>query len=245
MNDEKNSPKITILKKSSYNDAIIEQDWITLIDKHKLRYEIWTLLKIHKELNVTEISHLVKQSKSTVSRVLIRMEEDQLVKFRRAYKKKGEGEKIPPKFYRINEEIQEKIPIKDELDTKRDSLDIRQFYLCKIKNFRNAIYNFHKLIDLLTPLLNIFEDQLDDIESANQIYDNFLSDNNEPWFNILYFDNKSFNKFLDIRLEYLLKMEKLAREQELDTENAFAYLDASIPLKTIFELKKQMSLKKK
>jgi len=73
-----------------YKDAIIEQDWIQLINKHKLRYEIWTILQLHNELNVTEISHLVKQSKSTVSRVLIQMEKDCLIISRRAKKKKSE-----------------------------------------------------------------------------------------------------------------------------------------------------------
>jgi hypothetical protein len=96
----------------------------------------------------------------------------------------------------------------------------------------------------LTPLLNIFEEQLGNIDRANQIYDMYLSGKNEPWFNTLYFDNEHYNKFLDIRLEYLLKLEKLAREQKLNTENAFVYFDTSIPLKAIFELKKELYSKK-
>ncbi|MFX0034296.1 MAG: winged helix-turn-helix domain-containing protein [Candidatus Hermodarchaeota archaeon] len=232
-------------KQIYYKDAIIEQDWIQLIDKHKLRYEIWMILKLHNELNVTEISHLVKQSKATVSRVLIQMEQDGLVKSRRAKKKKNEGEKIPAKFYRINEEIKERnLTNIDELEYSKDPIELRKFYISKINNYRSAIYNYHKLLDLLTPLLNIFEDQLDDIDHAKQIYEMYLSDKNEPWFNILYFNPEYFNKFLDIRLEYLLKLEKLAREQELNTENAFVYFDASIPLKAIFELKKEMFLKR-
>jgi len=242
--DVKNSKNLHS-KRSIYRDVIVEKDWIQLIDKHKLRYEIWTILKLHNELNVTEISHLVKQSKSTVSRVLIRMKEDGLIRSRRAKKKKDEGEKIPPKFYRINEEYREEFVLNiDELEHTKDPAELRKFYKLRIKNFRNAIYNYHKLLDLLTPLLNIFEDQLEDIDRANQIYEMYLSGKNEPWFNILYFNPEYFNKFLDIRLEYLLKLEKLAREQELNTENAFVYFDASIPLKSIFELKKEMFLKR-
>lgn len=232
-------------KQLLYKDAILEQDWIELIDKHKLRYEIWMILKLHNELNVTEISHLVKQSKSTVSRVLIQMEKDGLIKSRRAEKRKDEGEKIPPKFYRINEEYREKLSPKiDELELTKDPDELRKFYRLKIRNYRNAIYNYHKLIDLLTPLLNIFEDQLEDIDRANQIHEMYLSGKNEPWFNILYFDHEHFKNFLDIRLEYLLKLEKLAREQELNTKNAFVYFDASIPLKAIFEFKKEIYLKR-
>ncbi len=233
-------------KQVLYKDAIIEQDWIQLIDKHKLRYEIWTILKIQKELNVTEISHLVKQSKSTVSRVLIQMEKDSLIKSRRGEKKKDEGEKIPPKFYRVNEEYREKSsPKLYELEQPTDPIELRKFYLSQIKNFRNAIYNCHKLLDLLTPLLTVFEDQWEDIDRANQLYKMFLSDKNEPWFNIFYFDHEHFKEFFNIRLEYLLKLEKLAREQELNTKNTFVYFDASIPLKAIFELKKEKFSKRK
>ncbi|MFX0044005.1 MAG: winged helix-turn-helix domain-containing protein [Candidatus Hodarchaeota archaeon] len=229
-----------------YKDAIIEQDWIQLIDKHKLRYEIWTILKLHSELNVTEITHLVKQSKSTVSRVLIQMEQDGLVKSRRGKTKKDEGEKIPPKFYKINEDYTKRTEQKfDDLEYSTDPSELRKFYMLKIKNIKNAIYNYHKLLDFLTPLLNIFENQLENIDRANQIYELYFSGKNEPFFNILYFDKEHFKEFLDIRLEYLLKLEKLAREQKLNTDNVFVYMDASISLQAIFELKKEMYLKSK
>lgn len=233
-------------KQMMYKDAILEEEWMQLIDKHELRYEIWAILKLYLELNVTEITHLVKQSKSTVSRVLIGMEKDGLILSRRGIKKEGEGEKIPPKYYRINEEYKEKIESEiKELKIPTDPQELRKFYTSEIKNYRNAIYNIHKLLDLLNPLLNVFEDQLEDINKAKNIYKTYLSGKNEPWFNLMYFDNESFDKFLDIRLEYLLKLEKLAREQELNTNNAFVYLDASLPLKAIFELKKNKFFKMK
>ena len=231
-------------KQNLYKDAILEQDWITLIDKHKLRYEIWTILKLHNELNVTEITHLVKQSKSTVSRILIQMEEDLLIKSRRAEKKEEEGEKIPPKYYRLNKEFG-KFPEFDDLKEPTDPSQLRKFYLSNIKNIRNTIYNYHKLLDLLTPMLNIFEEELEDIDTASHIYQSYLSDKNEPLFNTLYFDSKFYDEFFDIRLEYLLKLTKLAREQELNSDNAFVYFDASLPLKSIFQMKKEMLSKKK
>lgn len=233
-------------KQIMYKDAILEEEWVQLIDKHELRYEIWAILKLYLELNVTEITHLVKQSKSTVSRVLIGMEKDGLILSRRGIKKEGEGEKIPPKFYRINEEYKEKIKSEiKELKIPTDPQELRKFYISEIKNYRNAIYNIHKLLDLLNPLLNVFEDQLEDINKAKNIYKTYLSGKNEPWFNLMYFDHERYEKFLDIRLEYLLKLEKLAREQELNANNAFVYLDASLPLKAIFELKKNKFFKMK
>ncbi|MFX1269955.1 MAG: winged helix-turn-helix domain-containing protein [Promethearchaeota archaeon] len=233
-------------RQEMYKDIILEEDWLDLIDKHELRYEIWAILKLYNELNVTEISHLVKQSRSTVSRVLIGMEKDGLIISRRGEKKEGEGEKIPPKYYRINEEFKEKFEGDiSELEIPTDPHKLREFFISEINNYRNAIYNIHKLLEFMDPLLNIFEDQLEDISKAKSIYNTYLSGKNEPWFNLLYFDHECYEKFLDIRLEYLLKLEKLAREQELNPKNAFVYLDASLPLKAIFELKKNRLLKSK
>jgi DNA-binding transcriptional ArsR family regulator len=227
-------------KQEMYGDIILEEEWLALIDKHELRYEIWALLKLYYELNVTQISHLVKKSISTVSRVLISMKKDGLVLSRRGVKKDGEGEKIPPKYYRINEKYHKTTEVKAmELKPPTDPQKLREFYISEIKNYRNAIYNIHKLLDLLNPLFNAFEDQLDDISKAKRIYDSYLSGTNEPWFNIMYFDDERYERFLDIRIEYLLRLEKLAREQELNPNNAFVYLDASLPLKSIFELKKK------
>lgn len=246
-NDKKNiNLENVTTKKEIYKDIILEEDWLNLIDKHELRYEIWAILELYNELNVTEVSHLVKQSKSTVSRVLLGMEKDGMIISRRGITKEGEGEKIPPKFYRINDEFRVKIEGEvSDLEIPTDPKKLREYFISEIKNYRNAIYNIHKLLDFMNPLLNIFEDQLDDINNAKSIYNTYLSGKNEPWFNLLYFDHERYEKFLDIRLEYLLKLEKLAREQEINPENAFVYLDASLPLKAIFELKKNKFLKSK
>jgi DNA-binding transcriptional ArsR family regulator len=237
--DDENLKNISA-NQEMYGDIILEEEWLSLIDKHELRYEIWAILKLYHELNVTQISHLVKKSVSTVSRVLISMKKDGLVLSRRGEKKEGEGEKIPPKYYRINEKYHKTTESKaKELEPPTDPQRLREFYISEIRNYRNSIYNIHKLLDLLNPLLNAFENQLDDIGKAKRIHDLYLSGTNEPWFNIMYFDDEKYEKFLDIRLEYLLRLEKLAREQELNTNNAFVYLDASLPLKSIFELKKR------
>jgi len=42
-----------------------------------------------------------------------------------------------------------------------------------------------------------------------------------------------------------IELEKLAREQKLNSENVFVYIDASISLQAIFELKKEIYLKSK
>lgn len=85
--------------------SIFQEKWECLIAKHKLRYEIWALLDLHNELNVTQITHFVKQSKTTVARHLMLMEKDGLLISRTATKHvKG---RIPPKIYQLNLKFKE------------------------------------------------------------------------------------------------------------------------------------------
>ena len=67
------------IKQKFSGDLYLGKDWESLISKHKLRYDIWMFLNLYHELNVSQISKWVKQSKSTVSRVLISMESDGLL----------------------------------------------------------------------------------------------------------------------------------------------------------------------
>ena len=90
------------IKQKFSGDLYLGKDWESLISKHKLRYDIWMFLNLYNELNVSQISKWVKQSKSTVSRVLISMESDGLLVSRRGKIKEGGRERIPPKYYRIS-----------------------------------------------------------------------------------------------------------------------------------------------
>ena len=79
------------------------ENWFALLGKHKIRFEIETILQIFIELNLTEISHMVEQSKSTVDRHLKSMEEDGLLVSR-----KGDANdpgRIPPKLYQFNRKL--------------------------------------------------------------------------------------------------------------------------------------------
>jgi len=59
-----------------------------------------------------------------------------------------------------------------------------------------------------------------------------------------YLDKKRAKALMDIHAEYILKLQKLALEEDLNTEEAFVYFDISLPLAALFELKKKIKLKK-
>jgi hypothetical protein len=214
-----------------------EESWEELIDKHPLRYDVWMILQIYHEKNVSDIAKLTKRNKSTLSRVLRSMEEDRLVLSRKENLLK-EG-KIPAKYYRINPEIKEEVPDFEDILSSTDPQKLLNFYEYELTNYQKAIYNGKKLLDYLNPLLDHLKGNLDDIEEAKQIYAKYWLNISRPWFNLIYLDEECYEKFFDIRLEYMLKLEKLAREHKLDTNSAFIYFDFSLPLKNIFELKKK------
>ncbi|MFX1493211.1 MAG: winged helix-turn-helix domain-containing protein [Promethearchaeota archaeon] len=223
------------------NRNILKEEWDQLIAKHKLRFEIWAILELHNELNVTQITHYVEQSKTTVARHLKLMEKDGLL-ISRIAKQVVKG-RIPPKIYRINPKYKEQLLELEELSLSEDPQKLQQFYKWEITNYRKMSYNIKKLLDYLDPLLNLLEDQLGDIKKAKNTYDEFLSYIDEPVF--LYFDKKRSRKLIDLRTEYVMKLHKLAMEEDLNTEEAFVYFDISLPLAALFELKKILKQKQK
>jgi len=223
------------------NSNTLKGEWDQLIAKHKLRFEIWAILELHNELNVTQITHYVEQSKTTVARHLKLMEKDRLL-ISRIAKEVVKG-RIPPKIYQINPKFKEQLLELDEMSISEDPQKLKQFYKREVINYRKMTYNIKKLLDYLDPLLDILESQLGDIEKAKNTYDEYLSYIDEPV--LLYFDKKRSRKLIDLRTEYVLKLHKIAMEEDLNTEEAFVYFDISLPLAALFELKKILKQKKK
>ena len=207
---------------------VFKEEWDQLINKHGIRSDIWALLELHNELNVTQITHYVEQGKTTVARHLKLMEQDGLLLCRKP-KEVIKG-RIPPKIYRINPKF------------KKEEEEEENFYKRVITHYRKAGYNISKLLSYLDPLLNLLESELDDTEKAKEIYDEYLSFIPAPV--VFYLDKKRAEALMDIHAEYILKLQKLAMEEDLNTEEAFVYFDISLPLAALFELKKKIKLAK-
>jgi len=222
-------------------DDRAQEKWNQLIAKHEIRFDIWAILDLHNELNVTQITHYVKQSKTTVSRHLRLMEKDGLLTSRTAAEY-VQG-RIPPKLYRINPKFKEEMAALDEISLSEDPSKRLQFYKREVINYRKISYNVKMLLEYFDPLLDLLNSQLGDIEKIKRTYDEYLSYLDEPVF--LYFDKKRARKLINLRTEYVLKLHKLAMEEDLNTEEAFVYFDVSLPLASIFELKKQLKQKEK
>jgi predicted transcriptional regulator len=223
------------------NNDIFNKEWNQLIAKHPLRFDIWALLELHTELNVTQINHFVEQSKSTVARHLKFMEKDGLLISR--IKETDVKGRIPPKIYQINPKFKKKELELEEISLKDEPQKLQEFYKKEVINYRKISFNIKKLLEYLEPLLDLFEEQSGDINKVKETYNEYFSYLDEPVF--LYFDKKRSGKLIDIRTDYVMKLHKLAMEEDLNSEEAFVYFDISLPIAALFDLKKKIKTKTK
>lgn len=215
------------------------ENFFLLLGKHNLRFDIWNILQIYNEANVTQISNMVKQSKSTVARHLKLMEKDCLILSRKD--DKAQQGKIPPKLFRINHkvlQVVENSPVNKP--PPEDPTKLIEFYRKEIQTYRATIYRYKLLLDLLNPLLDDFEDHLDDVVAAKEIYDKYFNfDKSSPWFAYFYFSKKYYDQFTEGYIENVKKFLELLAVQNSDPEvkdREYTYINAILPIKALVEL---------
>lgn len=226
------------------------KNWYHLFSKNFLRLDIFNILEIFVELNVTQISNLVEKSKSTIARHLKSMEEDGIIVSRISDKvQKG---KIPPKFYSINRKLYPMVKyitldLLEKIPKPKKPIELIRFYEGEIQMYRSTIYIYKKLLDFLNPLLDNFEGQLGNIGRAKKIYKDYLTGKLEPWFMQIYISEKYHERFVDLYIDFVKKGTKLIKEQNEDPEvkeRAFIYFNAFLALKELFEISRKEKKKK-
>ena len=226
------------------NDKEIKtvENWFHLLGKHNIRFDLMNILLVFDELNITQISNMVEQSKSTVARHLKSMEEDGMIISRKADKhQKG---KIPPKLYQLNKkllQVLEYSPINPAppADPKKEV----EFYKRGINMSRVLIHSFNILLDLLNPLLNSFELYLDDLPNAKKIYDKYFSIDSKlaPFFGYTYFSEKYYEQYMKAHLDFVKKNIELLTAQNNDPEvkeREYVVILSKLPLKALYTFKK-------
>ena len=142
-------------------------DFGQLIAKHPLRWEIWTVLRFYRELNINQLSKFVKQSRYTVSRHLKSMELEGML-FSREIQPLKRG-KYAPKYYRINPRFVGPIP--EEISKIDDYMEEFfaeykvpinekkriEFYESILKEIRYANFNYSKTLDSFNFLFDFFD----------------------------------------------------------------------------------------
>ena len=181
---------------ASENDGICNL-WGTLVTKSQVRLKIWQILQLFGELNVTQISNLLKESKSTVSRHLNSMEQDKLVN-RRDAKPSCDG-RIAAKVYWINHDIQKCSSEVDQSEGLPTEFSKRlEFIRTEIQTNRSSIAMISGIMELLLPIYSEVESLLkqntpESLQKADEIFMNFMWGEkgiNITWFNFSYTTSK-------------------------------------------------------
>ena len=133
------------------------QLWGSLVTKNPVRLKIWQILQLFGELNVTQISNLLKESKSTVSRHLNSMEIDELVNCRKV-KCEIDG-RITPKLFSINYEmLTRKCGMEEYENIPEDFIKRMDFIKSEIQTNRSSIAMIKGLMNTLLPIYAEVED---------------------------------------------------------------------------------------
>ncbi|MFW9971308.1 MAG: winged helix-turn-helix domain-containing protein [Candidatus Odinarchaeota archaeon] len=228
------------------NDKEIEtiENYFHLLGKHNIRFDLLNILLIFDELNITQISHMVEQSKSTVARHLKSMEEDGMIISRKADKhQKG---KIPPKLYQLNKkllQVLEYSPINPS--PPEDPKKKVEFYKREINTSRVSIHISKILLDLLNPLLNSFELDLDNLPKAKKMYDKYFSSDSKlaSSFGWTYFSEKYYDQYMKIHYDFVKKNLELLTAQNNDPEvknRDYVAFTVCLPLKALYTFKKKI-----
>ena len=226
------------------------ENWFALLGKHNIRFEIETIVQIFNELNLTEISHMVRQSKSTVDRHLRSMEEDGLLLSRRG--DATEQGRIPPKLYQLNRKLYEilqnaggSIITPEPSEPKK----LRERYQREIKTCRSVIFLFISLLKMMNPLLNMFENQLSDVDLAKQTFEDYfnLKMTIPPSFGYTYVNKKYVGQCFEANREFTKKLQEIFNIQNADPEakeREFVYFNTLLPIRKLFEIYKKEILEK-
>ncbi len=205
--------------------------WGNLVTKSHVRLKIWQILKLFGELNVTQISNLLKESKSTVSRHLNGMEDDMLV-VSREDESCCEG-RIAPKLFSINHvDKKMKVGMDQVTGVPKDPEERVEFIKSEILTNRSSIAMMNGIMKLLLPLYDEVENLLKDgteesKDKAFKIFDKYMwGDDGE---NITWFKFNYLNKgYMDLDA----KIHKLAWKAMKDDYDPIAFEEERVKLKT-------------
>lgn len=247
---------------SSEEEQVFNMDFGKLITKHPLRWEIWTVLRFYRELNINQLSKFVKQSRFTVSRHLKAMETDGML-FSREVQPMKRG-KYAPKYYRINPQMSG--PTMADIDKIDDYIEEflaeyqvplnnnerLKFYKSVIKENKYGILNYGKTLESFNFLFDYFEELLPDssiteidqnqMQKADLLFKKYLGGINEPFFVGMTFDKEHFKQFREIHKDYLKKIFLLNIDQLKNpdlTGNYYGLMTIVFPNKAVLELKRE------
>ncbi len=207
-----------------------------LFTKHDLYADIWMVLNMFPEMNVTEISKLVKQSKSTVSRNLNEMEHDGFVLGRE--KETPIPGRIPSKCYRINPDAFKGWSCSSQMAPPADPVKRLEYIKAEIHMYQYDIYEIHKMLDYMNKVMSSLSNECTSVEKADEIFNTYLSGKFEPFFSVSFHNEKEFADLMMLINEFLSKKRGCCgsvHDPEAKGGREYSFFLGTMPLRAFFE----------
>jgi predicted transcriptional regulator len=199
-----------------------------------VRLQIFYLLFFYTELNVSEIAQKIHKSKATISRHLNAMEEDHILESRISEFKRS----ISPKYYRLPiQKMTELLPFESRSmrNIPKNPKQRLEFFKKSIEAMRSMLYLTQKGLGLLNPLLNNFESNLGNIESADKIFAKyFLSEFEKKIdFQTIVISENNLPEYF--RLWYKFRKDIESLEKQNKSDHSYIVFESVFPFQRLVE----------
>ncbi|MEX2684090.1 MAG: ArsR/SmtB family transcription factor [Candidatus Sigynarchaeota archaeon] len=225
-------------KKKAQN--LSKQPWIFQLLKPRVRLEIFLLLALYHELNVTQISNMLHRSKATVARHLKQLEMQHVLA---VDQDNVSNRTIKPLKYRIREEHITDLLTSAPPSVALDPENARKHYVQQLDRIRKTAILVASSMKLITPFVDHLEHVVQelDLEEVERIFADYIT-RKKLCFRSLLLEEEKLDEFNAIYQEFRDKVVDLAnrpvRRESLNDERVVKgviFIDATLPLLDLLE----------
>jgi DNA-binding transcriptional ArsR family regulator len=224
----------------SPEDSPGQLQYISLL-KDKNKFRILMLLLVYRELNVTEISNILHQSKATISRHLKEME-GVIVEYKEAFKGKDIKGRITPKYYRVRDEFFKKIKPLDADQAPEG--DEERYYRDAIELIRSCMEISKESLDLIDPMLSYIESEMDGPEKSAELFSSILL-KRQFYLDMYWFSDEQYAQFIKYLQEFRQKTDELFACPPLDAPQPYVYIGSLVHMGKLLEFQALMRERKR
>ncbi len=207
------------------------------------KFQIAMLLFTYRELNVTQISNMLHQSKATISRHLKEME-DTFVECREAFRGRAIEGRITPKYYRIKDAFYRELRPVGAGSIPPDDEGRRQFFHGFARVIRSSADVSKECISLYYPLADYLDSQAEDPEKAYRAFQEYVF-SNDLRLDFCMLSETQYRKFILYLEELEKKMVELMNAPPSDEPQPYFFIGSLLHMGKLLELQGRMRQEKK
>ena len=241
MKEETGKKKATV-KRDGEDETAERLRYLSLFSDTQ-KFQIAMLLFTYRELNVTQISNMLHQSKATISRHLKEME-GVMVEHREAFKEQEIEGRITPKYYRISDAFYRKLrPVGQEY-TPGDPEGQRLFYHGFVGLIRSSADVSRECFGLCYPLADYLAARADDPAKASQAFGEYVF-KGDFRIDFCMMSEDQYRRFIGHLTELEQKMATLMNEPPADEPQPYFFIGGLFHMGKLLDLQGRVKQERK